>query len=185
MRSKTILSVAAFIVAFAASTAFANLFITRTAKSQNEPIVSYNSTSCFTKYRNNSATADKIAALIRQDKTNGRESGRGLYREGEDERPPFSSSSFPGYAEAVERYVDASSVMKVSDLPGNFEIEWREHMKAWREYSKFLNKMKDTPKPRGWTDEELEEIDDFHSREIERTWQTVLHTGATHGANVY
>jgi hypothetical protein len=75
--------------------------------------------------------------------------------------------------------------MKVSDLPGNFETEWREHMKAWREYSEFLNRMKDSSNRKGWSDAELKEVDNFHSREIDRTWQTVLHTGASYGANVY
>lgn len=185
MRSKTILSTAAFIVAFAASAAFASLFITKTQiVSDYVPVISYKSTSCF-KDRNNARTADKISALIREDKNNGRQSGRGAYRVGEDERPPFTDARFASYAEAVVWYVDDSSRMKVSDLPGNFESEWREHMKAWREYSDFLNRMKDSSNRKGWSDAELKEVDDFHSREVDRTWQTVLESGRSYGANVY
>lgn len=186
MRSKTILSTAAFIVAFAASAAFASLFVTaetQTAPSY-APVSSYKSTSCF-KNRGSSTAADKIAALIRQDKANGRESGRGSYVAGGDERPPFSGSLFPGYARAVERYVEASSGMKASDFPNDFQTEWREHMKAWRDYSEFLNRMKDSANRKGWSDAELDEVDDFHSREIDRTRQLVLQTGASHGADVY
>lgn len=185
MRSKTILSTAAFVVAFAASAAFANLFITKTQiVSDYVPVSSYKPTSCF-KDRNNSTTANKIAALIRQDKSNGRVRAEESYRIGADEeRPPFADLRFPKYAEAVEQYVADSSNMKASALPSDFQTEWRTHMKAWREYSEFLNRMKDSPTPRGWTSEELEAVDDFHSREIERTWQKVLHTGANYGANV-
>ncbi len=184
MRSKTILSTVAFIVAFAASAAFANLFITKTQTVSEYVLVSnYRSTSCFT-HRNNSTVPNKISALIREDKNNGLKRGK-PYRVGEDVRPPFTNSGFPHYAEAVEQYIDDSSRMKVSDLPSDFETEWREHMKAWREYSEFLNRMKDSPNPRGWTNEELEEVDDFHSREIDRTWQVVLQTGANYGADVY
>ena len=179
MRSKTILSTAAFIVAFAASAAFASLFITKTETAPDYfPVSSYKSTSCF-KYRNNSIAANNISALIRQDISNGDA------RRSEDSRPPFTSSAFSDYAEAVEQYVDASSNMKTGDLPGDFQAEWRGHMKAWRDYSDFLNRMKDFSNLKGWSIEELDEVDDFHSREINRTWQTVLQTGASHGANVY
>jgi hypothetical protein len=179
MRSKTILSTAAFIVAFAASAAFANLFVTKTETAPDYiPVSSYKSTSCF-RDRNNSTVANKISALIRTDKNNGYES------RGEDFRPPFTSSAFSDYAEAVERYVDASSSMKTSDLPGDFETEWREHMKAWRDYSDFLNRMKIASNRAGWSEAELEEVDDFHSSEINRTWQLVLQIGASHGADVY
>ena len=183
MRSKTILSTAAFIVAFASSAAFASLFITKTAP-QSFSVVSYNSTSCF-KYRNNSANANKIAALIRQDKNNGLGHGSESYRIGEDVRPPFSNSGFSDYAEAVEQYVDESSSMKTSDLPNDFQTGWREHMQAWGEYSEFLDRMKTASNRKGLSEEELEEIDNFHNREIRRTWQTVLQTGRSYGANVY
>jgi hypothetical protein len=184
MRSKTILSTAAFIVAFVASAAFASLFITKTQTAPDYfPVSSYKSTSCF-KDRNNFTTANKISALIREDINNGRESGRRLYRAGAEERPPFTDSKFPKYAEAVERYADASGSIKAGSLPSDFQTHWREHMKAWRDYSEFLNRMKDSSAQRGWTNEELEAVDDFHGSAIERTWQTVLQTGVSYGADV-
>jgi hypothetical protein len=156
MRSKTILSTAAFIVAFAASAAFANLFITKTQTvSDYGWASSYKSTSCF-KNRNNSTTANKISALIREDKSNGRASGNNSYRVGEDVRPPFNVSNFSEYAEAVERYVDNSSSMKASDLPNDFRVEWRAHMKAWRDYSDFLNRMKESSNRAALSGEEIE-----------------------------
>jgi len=183
MRSKTILSAAAFTVAFALSAAFASLFITKTqiAESVFIPVSGYKSTSCF-KHKNNSATADKISALIAEDNSNGR--SRKNHRVGEDVRPSFTSSEFSEYTEAVEQYVDESSSMKVSGLPGDFQIEWREHMKAWRDYSDFLNRMKKSSNRNALSDEELENTDDFHSREIDRTWQIVLQSGVRYGADI-
>ena len=185
MRSRTILSVIAFVAAFGLSAAFASLFITKTQTTSDYiPVNGYNSTSCF-KYKNNSATANKISALIRQDKRNGRESDQAYYRYGADIFSSSDSSAFSGYAGAVEQYVDESSSMKASDLPGDFQTEWREHMKAWREYSEFLNRMKKSSNRAALSSQELKEIDSFHGREIERTWNEVLQTAVMYGANVY
>jgi hypothetical protein len=185
MRSKNILSAAAFVLAFALSAAFASLFITKTQTvSEYVPVSGHKSTSCF-KDRNNSAAADKIAALIREDRSNGRDRDGKTFDVGEDLRPPFDSPKFPAYARAVEQYVNESSSMRTSDLPSDFQAEWREHMRAWRDYSEFLNRMKKPSNQSAWSDEELENTDDFHSREITRTWQAVLRTGRSHGADVY
>lgn len=185
MRSKNILSIVAFIAAFGLSAAFAGLFITKT---QTESVVvsgsDYKSTSCFTKYKNNSATPDKISALISQDKRNRSESNQELYS-GEDIFSSSDSSAISSYADAVEQYVDESSSIKASDLPNDFQIEWREHMKAWRDYSEFLNRMKKSSNRMALSGEELEEIEAFHSREISRTWNKVLQTGLIYGADVH
>ena len=185
MRSKTILSTAAFVLAFAASAAFASLFITQTQSESDFVLVNnYKSTSYF-KERSRSATADKIAALIREDHNNGRESERRSYTADGSVRPPFTSSAFPDYAAAVEQYVDDSSSMRVSDLPGDFQSEWREHMRAWRAYSVFLNRMKDSANRKSWSDEELTEVADSRNIEISSTWQEVLKSGRSYGADVY
>ncbi|MBA3601732.1 MAG: hypothetical protein H0W45_10990 [Acidobacteria bacterium] len=185
MRSKTILSTAAFIVAFAASAAFANLFITKTQTVSNYALDNgYKSTSCFT-HRNNSTTADKISALIREDKNNESVSGRKSYLGTEDEPPPFTSSLFPDYAVAVKRYAGDSNSIKASDLPNDFQVEWRAHMKAWRDYSEFLNRMKKPSIRAALSNEEIKEVDDFHTRIINGTWEAVLRTGASYGADVY
>ena len=187
MRSKTILSAAAFVLAFAASAAFASLFITKTQSVTADyvsVVTEYKPTSCY-KNRNKSATADKIAALIREDHNNGRKRSKKNYASGESVRPPFTSSVFSDYAEAVEQYVDDSSSMKVSDLPADFQTEWREHMKAWRDYSNFLNKMKGSSNRKNWSDEEFEEVADSLNSEISSTWHEVLQSGRSYGANIY
>jgi len=185
MRSKTILPIVAFIAAFGLSAAFASLFI---VKSQSEsvivPVSDYKLTSCF-KYKNNLAAADKIAALISQDKRNGRESERAFYRYGADIFSSSDNSAISGYAGAVEEYVNQSSSMRASDLPSDFQAKWREHMKAWRDCSDFLNRMKKPSNRAALSDEELKELDAFHNREISRTWNEVLQNGVTHGADIY
>lgn len=198
MRSKTILSTAAFIVAFGFSTVLASLFITET---QTAPIYpSFNetkietvpgyysdkdhkSTSCF-KYKNNSSPANKISGLIRQDNLNGSENDQALFGDGEDIFSPSAISEFSRYAAAVEQYVDASSSMKTGELPIDFQTEWREHLKAWREYSEFLNRMKSVSSRKSLTTEELREVGNFHNREINRTYEVVLQTAEKYGANV-
>jgi len=185
MRSKTILSAAAFTLAFALSAAFASLFITKTQTASDYfQVNGHKSTSCF-KDHSKSVTADKISALIREDRNNGRERDRKTYRGAEDVHPLFTSSGFSVYAEAVEQYVDESSSMRTNDLPSDFQVEWREHMKAWRDYSDFLNRMKKSSNRNAFSEEELENTDDFHSREITRTWHLVLQSGRSYSANVY
>lgn len=186
MRSKNILSIVAFIAAFGLSAAFASLFVTKTQTAVPEyvPVNGYNSTSCF-KYKNNSTTANKISALIRQDKRNERDSDREFYENGADIFSSSNSSAFSGYADAVKQYVDQSSRMKASDLPSDFQADWHAHMKAWRDYSNFLNRMKKSSNRAAVSREEIKEIETFHNREIERTWDKVLQTGVMHGANVY
>ena len=189
MRSKPILSVAAFVIAFAFSAAFASLFITKNRVTPDlVPVVSeynsgYKSTGCF-KYKNKSAAADKITALIRADKENGRASERSALEMSEGFISPFTNPAFPAYAEAVEQYVDDSSSMRTGRLPGDFQAAWREHMKAWRDYSEFLNRMKKSSVRSSWSSEEFQDIDAFHNREINRTWYEVLRIGKTYGADV-
>jgi len=163
MRSKNILSIVAFIVAFGLSAAFANIFITET---QTE-------------------TADKITVLISRDKNNGRESDRAFYEYGAAIFSSSDNSAISGYAKAVEWYVEQSSSMDASDLPSDFQIKWRAHMKAWRNCSDFFNRMKKPSNRAALTGKELKEVEAFHNREISRTWEEVLQNGANYGADVY
>ena len=175
MRSKTILSAAAFTLAFALSAAFASLFITKTQTASDYfPVNGHKSTSCF-KDRSKSATAAKISVVIEKDRSNGNKIVHAS----------FASSEFPAFAKAIEQYVDESSSMRTNDLPSDFQVEWREHMKAWRDYSDFLNRMKKSSNRNAFSEEELENTDDFHSREITRTWHLVLQSGRSYSANVY
>lgn len=184
MRIKNILSVVAFIAAFAFSAAFASLFITKTQTTTVYfPVNNNKPTSCF-KFKNNAATAAKISALIRQDKLNGLESEQAFYGDDIDIFSSSANSAISGYSTAVEQYIGASSSMKASDLPGDFQVAWRAHLKAWRDYSEFLSRMKNTSFRESLNADEFDEIEKLHSREISRTYEEVLQIGAIYGADV-
>ncbi|MDQ3062067.1 MAG: hypothetical protein M3R14_04290 [Acidobacteriota bacterium] len=169
MRIKTILSTAVFIFAFVFSTAFASLFI-----SENTFIkVGY------LKYKSIMSSADAVSALIREDVRNGRRLDGMFY--GSYENPRLPSAEFAG---AVEQYVDDSSSIKTSHLPFDFQTTWREHMRAWREYSEFLNRTSNSSNRDNLSSEALENFEKLHSRDINHTWREVLQTGIEYGADV-
>src|SRR5687767_5178840 len=128
---KSALSIVAFTVTFGVSVVLVGLLFgfpqtrtdyTRTAK-----------TSCFDKSRNN------IERFIDQDVRNGER------RDSTLRRLEFYSSekiSFSEYAEIITEYVDRSESMDDSEMPSDLQISWRRHMKAWRDYSDFLNENK-------------------------------------------
>lgn len=180
MRSKPIISTIAFITAFAASAAVAGLFSSPDqAEIAYVSIPEYKSTSCF-KYKNGSITAEKISVLIRKDNDNGRLMEKDL--KNFDGESSTADPSFARYAEAVERYVDASSNLETNDLPGDFQALWRDHIKAWRDYSEFLKKSSDR---KVLIDEEFKIADRNFNREIKLTFRKVQRSGAGYGAKVY
>lgn len=189
MRSKTIFSIVAFIAAFGFSTVLASLFL---PIPQPLPVdysvssyeLSSRPTSCW-KSRRSSATADRIADFIAADHRNGADSERAEYYYGRNYSQKAPGSAFVGYARAVEQYVDDSSSMNAENMPSDFQDAWREHMKAWRDFSNFLNRVKNSNNRANLSSDDAEAIDDFHSREITRTWQEVLRIGRSYGANVY
>ena len=188
MRSKTILSIAAFIIAFGLSTAFASLFISKSVKQSSIVISSdYNNkkTSCFKKRGTYNNAAVKIETVIMHDINNGRERGRRLYQIEEDQRPPFSSSSFPDYTEAVSEYVGSSENLSIEGTPRDFQSAWRKHMKAWRDYADFLDKMKSSAARAELSELEAAELEVSYSADINSTWQDVLSIGRSHGAELY
>ncbi len=187
MRSKNILSIAAFVIAFSLSTVLASFFITKTYPTTFE-VVSYSSHSNCSKSRHNlnqSLTAREITEFIRQDKANGRERDRKIFGVGIDFRPAFDSSNYDSYVEAVEEYVDDSSNLDASEFPREFQKKWADHIKTWHDYSDFLNEMKDSSNRKNFEIEELLAIDNQQSAEINRTWDEVLQVGSNYGADVY
>ena len=182
MRIKTILSTTVFIFAFVFSTAFASLFASK-SESQLNLGFGRTSTSCF-KNRGN-YTADKVALFVQQDIRYGNERDRKLYRLDKDFRPPFTNSSFASYAEAVSKYADQSGSMEADELPQDFQIAWRAHMKAWRDYVNFFNEMKNSSTRKMVSEKHLDELETKHSAEINNTWQEVLRIGRSYGAEVY
>jgi len=130
-------------------------------------------------YNSRTPHAAAVSALIREDIRNGRRLDGMFY--GSYENPRLPSAEF---AAAVEQYVDDSSSIKASDLPFDFQTTWREHMRAWREYSEFLNRMSSSSNRDNLSSEALESFEKLHSRDIDHTWREVLQIGTEYGADV-
>ena len=173
MRSKNILSIVAFVAAFGLSAAFASLFISQNTYSSG-----------YLRAEQNTATADAIAALIRQDHANGYTRFRKVYELQDDNPTDVNSVVFADYAEAIEGYVDDSSSINADDLPRDFQAAWGEHMKAWGEYSNFLNQSADISGRTACTLRKFKTNDRMLNREISRTWYEVLRVGRSYGADV-
>ena len=176
MRSKNILSIVAFVAAFGLSAAFASLFV-----SQNTS--RYNSVS-YCKYKQKSAAAGAITDLIREDYANGRARTGRIYDIGESYPPGVDSVAFADYAEAVGDYVDDSSSLETGDLPNDFQAAWREHLKAWRDYSDFLNQSAEISNRSACSLGKFADDDELHGQEINRTYFEVLQIGESYGADV-
>jgi hypothetical protein len=171
MRSKDIISIIAFITAFAFSAAFASLFID---KSQTASFTNYKprverSSGC----RMSDKTCTDILALIIQDIRNGEQRNASYgYSLGK------TGNVSVNRAQSVAAYVEASSSMQDEHLPADFRTAWREHMKAWREYSLFL----DDVSRRKIDEVEFEQKQARNIYDIDRTWAAVLKIGRSYGA---
>lgn len=181
MRSKTILSIAAFIVAFGFSVFLASLFMTKPI----QPIFVSNDygsrpTSCF-KDRFQSEEARSIAALLRQDISNGRERDRNLYQSKIGARTPFNQPEFEDYAIIINQYVKSSSKLDASEMPQDFQIAWETHIKVWQDYAEFLNETKEITN----ISEQTLRIESNFNKDIDSTWYKVLRVGRSYGANAY
>ena len=183
MRSKNILSIAAFVTAFVVSAVVASLFVIEPAYTLSGS-TNHNYTP-YCRFKRKNSTAAAITTLIANDHANGRVRSSGLYELNESYPPSYNSVAFADYAENVENYVDASSDMATDNLPNDFKSAWREHMKAWRDYSKFLNKSANISRKNPLTEEEFNEAENRYDAEISRTWTEVLEIGANYGADVY
>lgn len=83
-------------------------------------------------------TNKKVLRFLQQDIRNGQEhqriwSNRKWHRTSPSVRPWLAE-----YSEAVLIYVNKSGNMDDSELPQDLQIAWRQHMKAWQDYSEFL-----------------------------------------------
>lgn len=175
MRCKAVLSIIAFLAAFGISVALTP----RPAKSTFTPYVK---TGCA-----ESENARKITNLLEQDIANGRVRDRKL--DGYDDLEVNRTSRFTIFASAIDGYTDASENIDDADLPGDFKMAWRRHMKAWRTHSDFLNEFKDVPRKRsgrdtgeggGFSRKQYAE----QNKEISDTWAEVLRIARKYDAYI-
>lgn len=179
MRSKTILSIAAFIAAFGFSVFLASLFMTKPI----QPIFlssdyGSRSTSCF-RDRFQSGEARSISAFLRQDISNGRERDRNIYQLRVGTRTPFGEAEFDDYANIIEQYVKEANNLETSDLPRDFQEKWEKHLNVWQDYAEFLNELKDEEVK---SSERILRQDSQFNKEIDATWYEVIRVGKTYGA---
>lgn len=97
-----------------------------------------------------------------------------------DDRPVVGEKVSANYVSAVREYWESSSSMDASDLPSDFRDAWNDHMKAWRDYSRYLDSSAGRSATRSDFYTESRQFD----REISRTWKIVLATAREHGADV-
>ena len=189
MRSKTILSIAAFIVAFAFSTAFAGLFIAKSSYQSAltvAPVVNYDErqpTGCF-KNRGR-YTADKIEVFLSQDNSNGREHQQISELIHTESRSSLKSPLFSRYSTVVAEYVETAENMDESMMPHEFQTAWRAHLRAWRNYADFLDSMKSGSARAALSEQEAYELENRFGADINPSFHEVTRIGRSYGAEVY
>lgn len=187
MRSKSIISIAAFIIAFVFSTAFAGLFIAKSvAPSVQSPIISYDArqpTSCF-KTQRGTYTADKIEVFISQDGSIGREHQQVNSRIQREGRPLLKSSFYTEYRNSVAEYVEAAENLDETTMPQEFQTAWRAHMQAWRDYAVFLETLKSSEARAEFSDLSASQAEAPFNAEIADTYEEVQRVGRSFGAKV-
>jgi hypothetical protein len=172
MRSKNILSTIAFITAFAFSSAFALLFIDKSPTTNSLAAFKVRNVEC----RQDAETKNAIESLLRQDIRNGQE----RFWRINDSNNPSARSYYERYAESVEHYADDSGSINYSHLPRDFQLRWNEHMRAWRDYSNYLNKAKNS----SLEDEDFYQDKNEYLVDINSTWYSVLRVGKKYCAEV-
>jgi len=188
MKIKSILSIAAFSTAFIISAAFAALFVD---KSEIETVFvitpSYNTkaTSCFGRAKGlSSANAASINHILQTDDANGWTRYAKTSSVSFDNKPPFAKdSSFDVFADATARYAEQSGKIEIAGLSPEFTSAWRTHMKAWRDYSDFLEAMKISSVRLELGADALLKFEREYDDEISRSWREVLRVADQSGVN--
>lgn len=186
MKIKSILSIAAFSTAFIASTFFAGLFVD---KSDNQSILTalpeYETASAFRLEKEyDSVTAQQISVLLQKDDLYGKQRNRKL--NGIDNTYGLSAkgtSYYSAYARITSEYADKSRSMEVDALPQEFQIAWRNHMKAWRDYANFLEDVKTASIEDKSSENTFNSLEAAYNNEINRTWYEVLRVADDYGSD--
>lgn len=170
MRSKTILSIIAFIAAFGISVALTP----RTATSYVTP--SYQPKRC-------TESARLITNLLEQDIANGRARDRKMYQVRDQGISEFSAIYNVNYAAAMTDYSTASKSIETAGLPDEFVSAWQAHMKVWENYADYLKENVDANGniPRG---RRFYCASARYEQEISRTWYEVLRIAGNYGAEI-
>jgi hypothetical protein len=167
MRSKQIVSLAAFLGTFAI--AYSIVWLTVGVASPRFP---------FSGRSFSDPSARGISRLLRQDVRNGEKMAYEMAAD--DSFSGTDSHSVALRAETVSDYVDGASRLNGDSLPTDFSTAWNRHARAWQNYSAFLQSAADGHTSRC----RLAAIEADYNREIDATWFEVLRIAADHGAEI-
>jgi hypothetical protein len=171
MRSKTVLSIIAFVAAFGISV----LLAPRPAVSSVSAL-SYQTRKC-------TETSHKMTRLLEQDIANGYARDRKM-RDARSQGASYGSPIYNlNYAAAMASYSNASKSIDAAGLPSDFRAAWNDHMDAWEAYAEFLKENIDSngkiPRERSFYRNAA-----LYDREISRTWYKVLLIASENGAEI-
>lgn len=191
MKTKSILSIAAFSTAFILSAAFAALFVDKN-DSQTEYFFPFKTETVVTTYETDEplgvdiAAAAKIDSLLQKDDDNGFALTAKIYAlTNADGRLPLASTNvFVSYADATAAYAAASGKLDQDGLPPEFKAAWSRHMKAWRNYSVFLAAMKNPSVRKDLEKNDFDDLDNEFNEEIRASWVNVLQIADASGVDI-
>lgn len=177
MRNKRLIAgIIAFIGTFAVSVGLVWLLFGFPAK----PTYTY----IYSRHNCSERHESAIYSLLQRDINNGRERDMRSFRTVDWEDTGNSRYSIKNHADSVAGYVNYSSSMDTSDLPQDFQIAWQKHMNAWRDYSNYLNDLKESSADSEMNEDGFEASENRYTNEINRTWYEVLRIGRTYGAYI-
>lgn len=127
--------------------------------------------------RNFDQTAFEMQRLIIQDELNGTKRDSSVLKLDLSKQDQATISK---YSNQVDRYLIKSTSIDDSNLPDDFRASWQNHMRAWKDYSKFLNERNESKVK--ISDSEFSDLESKFDQEISRTWYETLRIARGYGA---
>jgi hypothetical protein len=124
----------------------------------------------FSKHRGDSQLALDLEAFIERDQAN----------TGSDSRTWSRGEVSARGAKRVMQYWSGSVSIDVSAFPEDFQDAWNDHMDAWGDFARYLEKNKGRSMTQAEFLAETREL----NHEINVTWSVVLRSARSHGAHV-
>lgn len=164
--SRTVFGIVAFAAAFIVSVSIVRIILPA-------PVPGFVNDGISVQHRTHKdCKVSKLEEFIERDKMNG--SLR-------NDRPVVGERISANYALSVREYWESSSSMDASDFPRDFREAWNDHMKAWRDYSRYLESVRGQQV----TKSDFRSGSERYDAEISRTWEIVLSTAREYGADVW
>lgn len=170
---KIITALIAFATTFGTSTALTGLFVEK-----HQPLITVSRTN------QDVQTKQRILSLLRRDIQNG-EDRLDKCSQAAEFWELSSSDRLNIYSKAVSEYSNDSGSIDDANLPADFQRAWRQHMKAWHDYSVYLEQLKKSAASQKMTGDEIDEQLNDRDDLINRTWYRALAVASRYDANPY